>query len=80
VSLGSVFYSLAAVGLCLSDLLPYLSSNINFVNNLAKLSPIYWTFEAMKNNNVILSFLALILLGLIFVTAGSFRLKDFAKN
>ncbi|MGL4797411.1 MAG: ABC transporter permease [Paraclostridium sp.] len=80
VSLGSVFYSLAAVGLCLSDLLPSLSSNINFVNNLAKLSPIYWTFEAMKNNNVLLSFLALILLGLIFVTAGSFKLKDFAKN
>lgn len=80
VSLGSVFYSLASVGLCLTNMLPSFDTNINFVNNLAKISPIYWTFEAMRNDNLLLSFSALILLGLIFVTAGSFRLRDFAKN
>lgn len=80
VSLGSVFYSLATVGLCLTNILPSMDTSINFVSNLAKLSPIYWTFEAMTNNNLLLSFLALILLGLIFVTAGSFKLRDFAKN
>lgn len=80
VSLGSVFYSLGSVALCLPLLFNSLKPEFNFFNNLSKLSPMYWTFEALINNNIFLSVLALILLGLIFVTAGSFKLKDFSKN
>lgn len=80
VSLGSVFYSLASVALYIPTIIPSLQSDFSFFNNLAKISPIYWTFEAMTNNSITISLLALILIGLVFVTAGSFRLRDFAKN
>ncbi|MEG1311681.1 MAG: ABC transporter permease [Romboutsia sp.] len=74
------FYALLNVGLCLTSLIPSLNTDIIFINNLSKLSPFYWTFEALKGKSITVSLIALILMGLVFITCGSFKLRDFAKN
>jgi ABC-2 type transport system permease protein len=80
VSLASTFYALLNLAICLPTIIPSLSINIYLLDNLAKLSPFYWTILAIIEGNVFISFTALILIGLVFVTCGSFMLRDFAKN
>lgn len=80
ISMATTFYALLIAGLCFPTLIPSLSAKMPFLNNLAKLSPLYWIFEALNGKSIILSLIALILMGLVFVTCGSFKLRNFAKN
>ncbi|WP_052356497.1 ABC transporter permease [[Clostridium] dakarense] len=80
ISMATTLYALLSAGLSIPTLIPSLSMKIPFLHNLAKLSPIYWVFEALNGKSIILSLIALILMGLVFVTCGSFKLRNFAKN
>ena len=71
-------YSLFSIILCLDKLAPSL--NIPFVDKVSMLSPFYWIFETANGGNTFTSIIALILIGLVFVTCGSFKLRDFAKS
>lgn len=80
ITMASLLYSLGIMFLGITSILDYLGSNLGFLNSLSKLSPIYWTLEAFNSSNVGFSFIMIILIGLVFATAGSFNLKEFAKN
>ncbi|MEG2788909.1 MAG: ABC transporter permease [Romboutsia sp.] len=80
ISIVSIIYSISMMFLGILSLLGSLSGNLAFLNNLSKLSPLYWTLEAISHSNVGISILAIFLIGLVFVTAGSFKLREFAKN
>lgn len=80
ISITTIFYSLINMFLSLTLFLPNISSKIPFLDKIAKLVPLYWTFDVLIYNNVTIGLIALLLIGLVFVTAGSFKLKDFAKN
>jgi ABC-2 type transport system permease protein len=80
ITMASMLYSIGIMFLGMTSILGSLSSNLGFLNSLSKLSPIYWTLEAFNSSNVGFSLILIILIGLVFVTAGSFKLKEFAKN
>ncbi|RDY28831.1 ABC transporter permease [Romboutsia weinsteinii] len=80
ISIVSMFYAVIGLGLSFSSLIPSLDVNVPFLVNLSKLTPFYWVFDAMKHDINFMNFSILILIGLVFVTAGSFRLRDFIKN
>ncbi|MDX5700701.1 ABC transporter permease, partial [Clostridioides difficile] len=80
ISLISTFYSLIGLAISLSSLIPSMDK-LSFMDNLSKLTPFYWTIDAIKNNgSILINIIILILIGIIFVTAGSLKLRDFAKN
>ncbi|HBF6274182.1 TPA: ABC transporter permease [Clostridioides difficile] len=80
ISLISTFYSLIGLAISLSSLIPSMDK-LSFMANLSKLTPFYWTIDAIKNNgSILINIIVLILIGIIFVTAGSLKLRDFAKN
>ena len=80
VSIAATFYAIIGLGLSLSSLIPSLDINVPFLVNLSKLTPFYWIFDAIKHDINFMNFFALILIGFVFVTAGSFKLRDFVKN
>lgn len=73
-------YALFSIILCLGKLAPSLNINIPLVDKVSMLSPFYWIFKTANGDNTFTSITALILIGLVFVTCGSFKLRDFAKN
>lgn len=80
ISLISTFYSLIGLGISMSSMIPSLDK-VSFMSNLSKLTPFYWTIDAINNNgNILINIIVLILIGLVFVTAGSLKLRDFARN
>lgn len=80
ISLISTFYSLIGLAISISSLIPSMDK-LSFMTNLSKLTPFYWTIDAIKNNgSILINIIVLILIGIIFVTAGSLKLRDFAKN
>ncbi|WP_122638407.1 ABC transporter permease [Romboutsia sp. Marseille-P6047] len=80
VFLTTSFYCLISIILCLGDLLPSLNINSQLFNKLSMISPFYWIFEVANGGNIYISIFALLLMGLVFMTCGSFKLKDFARN
>ncbi|MEF9992599.1 MAG: ABC transporter permease [Romboutsia sp.] len=80
MTLVSIVYSILSMILSLPLVITSLSEDFAFLNNIAKLTPIYWTLESLNTGNILLPLISLILIGLVFVTAGSFKLRDFAKN
>lgn len=76
----STFYALGNIALIIPSFIPSFPLNTPFLNNLAKLSPFYWTIKYLQDGSVLVSLIALTLLGLVFVTCGSLKLRDFAKN
>lgn len=80
ISLVTTFYSLIGLAISISSLIPSMSE-LSFMTNLSKLTPFYWTINAIKSNDsILINVIVLILIGIVFVTAGSFKLRDFAKN
>ncbi|NMS88733.1 ABC transporter permease [Clostridioides difficile] len=80
ISLISTFYSLIGLGISISSMIPSLDK-LSFMANLSKLTPFYWTIDAINNNgNILINIIVLILIGMVFVTAGSLKLRDFARN
>ncbi|HBG5345953.1 TPA: ABC transporter permease [Clostridioides difficile] len=80
ISLISTFYSLIGLAISISSLIPSMDT-LSFMTNLSKFTPFYWTIDAIKNNDsILINIIVLILIGIIFVTAGSLKLRDFAKN
>lgn len=77
VMVGYVFLSLAT---SLPTMIPNLGIDMPFVVNISKFMPMYWTIDAIINDNYFKNIIVLILLSLVFVTAGSLKLKEFAKN
>ena len=77
VMVGYVFLSLATV---LPTMMPNIKIDMPFVTNISKFMPMYWTIDAILNENYLKNILVLILISVVFVTAGSFKLKEFAKN
>ncbi|KPI53847.1 ABC transporter permease [Clostridioides difficile] len=80
ISLISTFYSLIGLAISISSMIPSLDK-LSFMANLSKLTPFYWTIDAINNNgNILINIIVLILIGMVFVTAGSLKLRDFARN
>lgn len=80
ISLVTTFYSLIGLAISISSLIPSMNE-LSFMANLSKLTPFYWTINAIKSNDsILINVIVLILIGIVFVTAGSFKLRDFAKN
>ncbi|UWD47967.1 ABC transporter permease [Clostridioides difficile] len=80
ISLVTTFYSLIGLAISISSLIPSMSE-LSFMTNLSKLTPFYWTINAIKSNDsILINVIVLMLIGIVFVTAGSFKLRDFAKN
>lgn len=80
ISLMSTFYSLIGLAISISNMIPSLDK-LSFMANLSKLTPFYWTIDAINNNgNILINIIVLILIGMVFVTAGSLNLRDFARN
>lgn len=80
ISLMSTFYSLIGLAISISSMIPSLDK-LSFMANLSKLTPFYWTIDAINNNgNILINIIVLILIGMVFVTAGSLNLRDFARN
>ncbi|MGX9756482.1 ABC transporter permease [Clostridioides difficile] len=80
ISLVTTFYSLIGLAISISSLIPSMSK-LSFMTNLSKLTPFYWTMNAIKSNDsILINVVVLMLIGIVFVTAGSFKLRDFAKN
>ncbi|EQF25883.1 ABC-2 transporter family protein [Clostridioides difficile CD160] len=79
ISLMSTFYSLIGLAISISSLIPSLDK-LSFMVNLSKLTPFYWTIDAINNDNILINIIVLIFIGMVFVTAGSLKLRDFAKN
>lgn len=80
ISLISTFYSLIGLAISISSMIPSLDK-LSFMANLSKLTPFYWTIDAINNNgNILINIFVLILIGMVFVTAGSLKLRDFARN
>ncbi|MDO5689883.1 MAG: ABC transporter permease [Tissierellia bacterium] len=46
---------------------------------ISKLSPYYWAMEAIDKNQILPGIPILLLMGIVFLTAGSFRLREYAK-
>lgn len=80
INITAIFYSLLNIGLAFTLIFQNISDKIPFADKIAKLFPLYWTFDILIYDNLILGLIALLLIGLVFVTAGSFKLKNFAKN
>ncbi|XTR36882.1 ABC transporter permease [Paraclostridium tenue] len=80
VSIVSIIYSIFIMFLSIIPMFDNFSKNLSFLNNLAKLSPLYWTIESLSTSNITFNLIAILLIGLVFVTAGSFKLREFAKN
>lgn len=80
ISLISTFYSLIGLAISISSMIPSLDK-LSFMANLSKLTPFYWTIDAINNNgNILINIIVLILIGMVFITAGSLKLRDFARN
>ncbi|MGX4598873.1 ABC transporter permease [Faecalimicrobium sp. JNUCC 81] len=80
IGFASTIFPLLNIALILPLLIPSFPLNTPFINNLAKLSPFYWTIKYLQGDSILVSLIALILLGLVSVTCGSLKLRDFAKN
>lgn len=80
ISFAMVGYVLFSLATELPSITPNLGIDIPFVVNISKFMPIYWTVDAIINENYFKNIIVLMLLSLVFVTAGSFKLKEFAKN
>ena len=80
ISMVVTFYAIIGLGLSLPTLIPSIGFNIPILVNISKFTPFYWNIDALKSDNISLNIIVLLLLGLSFITAGSFKLRDFAKN
>jgi ABC-2 type transport system permease protein len=75
----AIFYSIVSIALCINKIIP--SFNSDFINNLAKFTPFYWTIDALTStNNILINLISILLIGLVFLTAGSFKLRDFVRS
>lgn len=50
------------------------------LNNLTKLSPFYWSFDSIKNLKLFPNAIILILIALVFFTAGNIKLRNFVND
>ncbi|MGL5151677.1 MAG: ABC transporter permease [Clostridium sp.] len=50
------------------------------LTNIAKISPFHWMSNILMGENIIFSAIIIILMSLCFFTAGTFRLRDFARD
>lgn len=51
-----------------------------FATNIAKLFPIYWAFDAALNFTLWPNLFIIFLFGMVFLSAGSFKLKNFIQS
>lgn len=81
VSLGVVVYSLISLVLSIvANSLHSFENASTIIVNISKLFPFYWLMDIINNNNLFPNILVLILIALCFFTAGSFKLRSFAKD
>ncbi len=81
ISLSMVGYIFLRLATSISILIPSLVNiDMPVIINISKFMPMYWTMDAMMNDNYVKNSIILVLMGLFFITAGSFKLKEFAKN
>lgn len=81
IELSIVVYSL--VGFIISLLtinIMDVGLDSSFILNIAKLFPIYWAFDTALNFKMWPNIFVILLFGLAFLTAGSFKLKNFIRN
>ncbi len=80
-SLAVVVYSLISLVLSIiANSLNDFENASTMIINLSKLFPFYWLIDIIENSNLFPNILILILIALCFFTAGSFKLRSFAKD
>ncbi len=81
IELSIIMYSL--VGFIISMLsisLFDIGLDANIITNIAKIFPIYWAFDTALNFQMWPNIFIILLFGLAFLSAGSFKLKNFIQN
>ncbi|MGL4772279.1 MAG: ABC transporter permease [Clostridium sp.] len=68
-------------------ILSMVSINLGFLGevpdalvNLSKISPFYWMSNILNSTDVVMSIAIIILMSICFFTAGSFKLRNFARD
>lgn len=80
VNMSLIVYSLVSFMIAMAAQLPIGHSLPQFLEGIAKLFPLYWCLEIINNSVIFPGIFIMILIGLCFFTAGSFRLRDFIKD
>lgn len=75
-----IFYFLIGLVIFIFSLI-LLMDKLFFMINFLKFILFYWIIDVIKNNgSILINIIVLILIGIIFVIVGSFKLRDFVKN
>ena len=81
ISFVSVIYGMFAFGLGMLSIDFNSFSNIpNIVESVSIISPFYWINKISLNGEYIMPIIVVVLMSLVFFTAGSFKLRDFVKE
>ena len=80
INMSLIVYSLISFMIAMAVQLPIGHSLPKFIEGIAKLFPLYWCLEIITNEVVFPGIIIMILIGICFFTAGSFRLRDFVKE
>lgn len=80
-SLFMVIYGLITYGLGMFGSISSSLENVPAaITRISAISPFGWMFKILSEGEIMVPMLVLILMALVFFTAGSFRLRDFAKE
>lgn len=81
IELSLIMYTLVGFILSLTLLSPLdIGLDIDWLTNLAKLFPIYWAFDTALNFELWPNLFIIFLFGMVFLSAGSFKLKNFIQS
>ena len=76
-----IILGMAAFGLTiLSSSLIEFENIPAIITNLSLISPLTWLLKILANENVVFSIIVVILMSLVFFTAGSFKLREYVKE
>ena len=80
-SLFMVIYSLIIYGLGMFGSISSSLENVPAaITRISAISPFAWMYKMLNEGELLLPSIVIILMALVFFTAGSFRLRDFAKE
>ncbi len=81
IELSIIMYALVGFIISLLTLNLFdMGIDVGLATNMAKLFPIYWAFDSALNFNLWPNIFIIFLFGMVFLSAGSFKLKNFIQN
>ena len=80
-SLATVIFGLLCFGISMVSMNLDSFENVpKIIEKLSIISPFTWMIKIAQNNQYIVPSIVIIFMSLVFFTAGSFRLRDYAKE